>query len=90
MAFGRYLAQNTFANFDPIPATGIAASRPAVGHEAAAQDSYTLSRALRPILTLDQLAFYTWTAHAAAPPESRLSVTTASRRQRECEAAPRS
>lgn len=59
MAFGRYLAQNTFANFDPVAATGTASSRHAVGHGAAAQDSYTMSRALQAILTLDQLAFYT-------------------------------
>lgn len=59
VAFGRYLAQNTFANFDPVAATGTAASRHAVGHGAAAQDSYAMSRALQAILTLDQLAFYT-------------------------------
>jgi hypothetical protein len=59
MAFGRYLVQNTFANFDPVAATGTASSRHAVGHGAAAQDSYTMSRALQAILTLDQLAFYT-------------------------------
>lgn len=59
VAFGRYLAQNTFANFDPVASTGTAASRHAVGHGAAAQNSYTMSRALQAILTLDQLAFYT-------------------------------
>ncbi|QKV54924.1 hypothetical protein HUK68_03440 [Comamonas antarctica] len=58
-AFGRYLTENTFANFDPVKATGTAASRHAVGHGAAAQGSYTMSRALQVILTLDQLAFYT-------------------------------
>jgi hypothetical protein len=58
-AFGHYLARNTFANFDPAAATGTAASRHAVGHGAAAQDSYTMPRALQAILTLDQLAFYT-------------------------------
>lgn len=58
-AFGRYLADHTFANFDPIAQTGIAGSRHAVCHGAAAQDSYTMTRALQAILTLDQLAFYT-------------------------------
>ena len=58
-AFGRYLAAHTFANFDPVAQTGTAGSRHAVGHGAAAQDSYTMARALQAILTLDQLAFYT-------------------------------
>ncbi|MFC6351761.1 MULTISPECIES: hypothetical protein [Stenotrophomonas] len=58
-AFGRYLAAHTFANFDPMAGTGMAGSRHAVGHGAAAQDSYTMTRALQVILTLDQLAFYT-------------------------------
>lgn len=58
-AFGRYLREHTFANFDPIAQTGTAGSRHAVGHGAASQDSYTMSRALQAILTLDQLAFYT-------------------------------
>jgi hypothetical protein len=58
-AFGRYLAVHTFANFDPVAQTGTAASRHAVGHGAAAQDTYTMTRALQAILTLDQLAFYT-------------------------------
>ena len=58
-AFGRYLAAHTFANFDPVAGTGTAGSRHAVGHGAAAQDSYTMTRALQAILTLDQLAFYT-------------------------------
>ena len=58
-SFGRYLAQNTFANFDPIAAAGTAASRHAVGHGAAVQESYTMPRALQAILTLDQVAFYT-------------------------------
>lgn len=58
-AFGRYLAAHTFANFDPMAGTGTAGSRHAVGHGAAAQDSYTMTRALQAILTLDQLAFYT-------------------------------
>lgn len=58
-AFGHYLAAHTFANFDPITGTGNAGSRHAVGHGAAAQDTYTMTRALQAILTLDQLAFYT-------------------------------
>lgn len=58
-AFGRYLAKHTFANFDPVAGTGTAGSRHAVGHGAAAQDSYTMIRALQALLTLDQLAFYT-------------------------------
>lgn len=58
-AFGRYLKSHTFANFDPVEQTGTADSRHAVGHGAAAQESYTMPRALQAILTLDQLAFYT-------------------------------
>jgi len=58
-AFGRYLATSTFAHFDPVAQTGTAGSRHAVGHGAAAQESYTMTRALQAILTLDQLAFYT-------------------------------
>lgn len=58
-AFGQYLAAHTFANFDPVAQTGTAGSRHAVGHGAAAQASYTMTRALQAILTLDQLAFYT-------------------------------
>lgn len=58
-AFGQYLREHTFANFDPITHTGTASSRHAVGHGAASQDSYTRPRALQAVLTLDQLAFYT-------------------------------
>ena len=58
-AFGRYLREYTFANFDPSAQTGVAGSRHAVGHGAASQESYTMPRALQAILTLDQLAFYT-------------------------------
>ena len=58
-AFGRYLAERTFANFDPVSRAGTAGSRHAVGHGAATQESYTMPRALQAILTLDQLAFYT-------------------------------
>lgn len=57
-AFGRYLANHTFTNFDPVADTGTAGSRHAVGHGAAAQESYTMVRALQALLTLDQLAFY--------------------------------
>jgi hypothetical protein len=58
-AFIQYLKAHTFANFDPVAQTGTAGSRHAVGHGAAAQDSYTMTRALQAILALDQLAFYT-------------------------------
>ncbi len=58
-AFGRYLAEYTFANFDPAQGTGNAGSRHAVGHGAAESDSYTQTRALQALLTLDQLAFFT-------------------------------
>lgn len=58
-AFGSYLTAHTFANFNPLLQTGTAASRHAVGHGAAAQETYTMARALQAILTLDQLAFYT-------------------------------
>jgi hypothetical protein len=53
------LAAHTFANFDPAAQTGTAGSRHAVGHGAAAPESYTTTKALLAILTLDQLAFYT-------------------------------
>ena len=58
-AFGQYLNGYTFANFDPAGPPGNAGSRHAVGHGAAAAESYTMSRALQAILTLDQLGFYT-------------------------------
>lgn len=58
-AFGRYLANYTFANFDPTRDNGKASSRHAVGHGAASSDSYTQARALQSLLTLDQLAFFT-------------------------------
>ncbi len=57
-AFARYLAAYTFANFDPVQEDGTAGSRHAVGHGAAKADSYTMSRALQAILTLDQIAFF--------------------------------
>jgi hypothetical protein len=57
--FGQYLQNYAFANFDPVSQTGTAGSRHAVGHGAASQGSYTMSRALQAILTLDQIAFYT-------------------------------
>ena len=58
-AFGRYMREFTFAKFDPVTKTGSANSRHAVGHGAATQESYTITRALQAVLTLDQLAFYT-------------------------------
>jgi hypothetical protein len=58
-AFARYLSAYTFANFDPRGSVGTAGSRHAVGHGAAAADSYTMTRALQALLTLDQIAFYT-------------------------------
>jgi len=58
-AFSRYLKEYTFADFNPTTQTGTANSRHAVGHGAASEKSYTLTRALHTILTLDQLAFYT-------------------------------
>lgn len=58
-AFCRYLREHTFADFNPSTQTGVASSRHAVGHGAASQESYTVTRALQTILTLDQLAFYT-------------------------------
>ena len=58
-AFGRYLREHTFANFDPSTQNGTAGSRHAVGHGAASQETYNMPRALQAILTLDQLAFYT-------------------------------
>ena len=58
-AFADYLKSYTFANFDPSAAPGSAGSRHAVGHGAAAAETYTMTRALQALLTLDQLAFYT-------------------------------
>jgi hypothetical protein len=58
-AFAHYLKSHTFAEFDPAARTGNASSRHAVGHGAAAPDTYTMVRALQALLTLDQLAFYT-------------------------------
>jgi hypothetical protein len=58
-AFARYLEEHTFANFDPVANTGSAGSRHAVGHGAAAVETYTMIRALQTILALDQLMFYT-------------------------------
>jgi hypothetical protein len=58
-AFAHYLRAHTFANFDPEGSPGSAGSRHAVGHGAAASDTYTMVRALQALLTLDQLAFYT-------------------------------
>lgn len=58
-AFAQYLSAYTFANFDPEGPPGQAGSRHAVGHGAADADSYTATRALQALLTLDQLGFYT-------------------------------
>lgn len=58
-AFGHYLNEHTFADFDPANQVGHAGSRHAVGHGAADTDSYTQVRALQALLTLDQLCFYT-------------------------------
>lgn len=58
-AFALYLREYTFAKFDPSQGMGQAGSRHAVGHGAAAADSYTDARALQALLTIDQLAFYT-------------------------------
>ncbi|MEQ7965432.1 hypothetical protein ABQW72_20740 [Xanthomonas hortorum pv. pelargonii] len=58
-AFREYMQEHTFASFDPMGQPGEAGSRHAVGHGAATQESYTMTRALQVILTLDQLAFYT-------------------------------
>ena len=58
-AFGRYLRRNTFADFDPTSSAGTAGSRHAVGHGAAEASSYTQTRGLQALLTLDQIAFYT-------------------------------
>lgn len=57
--FARYLQQQTFSNFDRDAGSAKANSRHSVGHGAADTDSYTMTRALQAILTLDQLAFYT-------------------------------
>jgi hypothetical protein len=57
--FGQYLAEYTFADFDPNGPLGSAGSRHAVGHGAADSASYTQVRALQALLTLDQLSFYT-------------------------------
>jgi hypothetical protein len=58
-SFARYLESHTFANYDPAARTGNSSSRHAVGHGAADAESYTMTRALQALLTLDQLAFYT-------------------------------
>lgn len=58
-AFAHYLATHTFADFDPAGPRGNAGSRHAVGHGAAEVESYTQTRALQALLTLDQIGFYT-------------------------------
>jgi hypothetical protein len=57
--FTDYLRAYVFAEFDPDAGGGLAGSRHAVGHGAAAADSYTQVRALQALLTLDQLALAT-------------------------------
>lgn len=57
-AFAKYLERYIYANFDPSAGTGDAGSRHAVGHGAAIAESYTKTRALQALLTLDQFAFY--------------------------------
>jgi hypothetical protein len=57
-AFAKYLERYTYANFYPSAGTGDAGSRHAVGHGAAVAESYTKTRALQALLTLDQFAFY--------------------------------
>lgn len=57
--FGRYLRDNTFAKYDARTHSGTVASRNTVSHGEAALETYTMSRALQVILTVDQLAFYT-------------------------------
>jgi hypothetical protein len=56
--FAQYLRNYVFANFDPVNRQGNRSSRHAVGHGMAEPDSYTQTRALQAILTLDQLAFF--------------------------------
>jgi hypothetical protein len=58
-AFAEYLRTYTYAKFDRSTNDIQAGSRHAVGHGAAEAESYTQTRALQAILTLDQLAFYT-------------------------------
>jgi hypothetical protein len=58
-AFAKYLQAHTFANFDPVSASGTAGSRHAVGHGAAAAETYTRTKALQALLILDQFALYT-------------------------------
>lgn len=58
-AFKNYLQTYTFKNFDPDGPGISAGSRHAVAHGAADPKTYTMTRALQALLTLDQLAFYT-------------------------------
>ena len=58
-SFANYLENYTYANFNAVNRTGLTAgSRNAVGHGVAPAESYTQTRALQALLTLDQLAFY--------------------------------
>ena len=56
--FLEYLNDVIFAQFNPLNPQGAGVSRHAVGHGRASGDSYTSSRALQYILTLDQIVFY--------------------------------
>lgn len=56
--FAKHLKEHVYAVFDPSSNDGQATSRHAVGHGVATAESYTMTRALQAILTLDQLAFY--------------------------------
>lgn len=57
LAFAEFLKKQTFATFDPRAGLGDARSRHAVGHGAAAAETYTMVAALQALLTLDQFAF---------------------------------
>ncbi len=54
--FLSYLSEYTYASFDPMEE--VALSRHSAGHGAAEEESYTMTRALQAILTLDQIWFY--------------------------------
>lgn len=58
-AFGEYLSQHTFASSNPNERRTTADSRHPVGHGSADAESYTQTRALQALLTMDQVAFYT-------------------------------
>lgn len=56
--FLEYLLKVAYADFDPNAPAEAGASRHTVGHGYASADTYTSSRALQVILTLDQIVFY--------------------------------